>query len=388
MTAIIYHKNAIIQAHFLNIQNYRLISLAIYCASYYYYSIMNKKIVAGIIVVVIIIILVAINKPKSDTIKIGIVAPLTGGATVYGTNLVKGAELALKDLKGTKNKYELVIEDDTTNPATSASAAQKLISVDKVQAILSVTSGTGNAVKAIAASAKIPQICLCSDSRVADGNSFTNILLAPDETKVWLQEAKARGVKTIAILGQNQSGFNLILDSLRAQVDSEGIKIVYDEKFEATIRDFSTSIAKARAAKADLILAGFFPPQIDVIGQQFKNLGATNVAGIASFSIGADPSLFNNRWYSDASLSDPAFADVFTKAYPDTRFNVRVAPYAYDSLNLLVNGFESGNVTKYLLDTTSYSGKAGTATKKAGESSFHSPIGIWEIRDGKPVQLK
>ncbi len=350
---------------------------------------MNKKILAVVAVVVIIIVFAVFNKSESETIKIGIVAPLTGGASVYGTNLVMGAELALKDLAGKKYKYELIIEDDNTNPATSASAAQKLINIDKVQAILSVTSGTGNAVKAIAAAAKVPQICLCSDLRVAgDGNSFTNILLAPDETKTWLVEARNRGVKTIAILGQNQSGFNLILDSLREQTASEGITIVYDEKFETTVRDFNTGIAKARAAKPDLVLIGFFPPQLDAIGQQLKNLGVTNIAGIATFSIGAEPALFNGKWYSDASLADVSFQGVFEKAYPDTRFNVRVAPYAYDSFNLLVNGFESGSVAKYLLDATSYSGKAGVATKKAGESSFHSPIGIWEIKDGKPVQLK
>lgn len=352
---------------------------------------MNKiiKIVVGLLIIILVVWGVSVSK-KSEVrvVKIGIVAPMTGGASVYGVNLVKGAELALADLSSTKNKYELVIEDDGTNPATAASAAQKLINVDKVKAVLSVTSGTGNAVKTIAKTAGIPHICLCSDSTVGDGTSFTNILLAPDETKVWLTEAQSMGIKTIAILGQNQPGYNLILDSLRAQVSNFGIKIVYDEKIEPTVKDFNTNIAKAQATKPDLLLIGFFPPQLDIIGQQLKNLKITNIAGIATFSIGADPTLFNGRWYTDASLSDPAFAKKFSAAYPDTRFNVRVAPYAYDSLNLLVSALETGNPVKYLLDTTSYSGKAGIATKKAGEASFHSPIGVWKIEEGKPVQVK
>ncbi len=344
-----------------------------------------------VIVIVILGFWFAQNKPvgEKQTIKIGIVAPLTGGATVYGVNLVKGAQLALKDLSDSKYTYELVIEDDGTNPAHSASAAQKLINVDKVQAILSVTSGTGNAVKPMAAAAGIPQVCLCSDTRVADGKlNFTNILLPEDETLVWLKEAKARGVKTIAILSQNQPGYNLIIDTLKSQASANDITIVYEERIESTVKDFNTNIAKARLTKPDLILAGFFPPQIDIIGQQFKNLGVTNVAGIASFSIGATPALFNDRWYSDAFLSDKAFETRFTQEFPDTRFNVRVAPYAYDSFNLLVQGFEEGSVPEYLLGVTSYPGKAGTLTKKVGDSSFHAPIGIWEIRDGKPVQVK
>lgn len=355
---------------------------------------MNKKIVGGIIALVIIIgVIFSTRGIPSKVIKIGVIGPLTGGASVYGTNLAKGAELALKELnaenKGRKHTYELVIEDDGTNPAQSASAAQKLVNVDKVQAILSVTSGTGNAVKPIAIKAKIPHVCICADTRVADGvYNFTNILLPGDETKVWLEEAARRGVKSIAIISQNQPGYNLIIDNLKAQNASVGISIVYEEKLDPTVKDFNTSIAKARLTKPDLFLIGFFPPQLDIIGQQLKNLGISNIAGIATFSIGAAPELFNDRWYSDASLSDPAFASTFVKEFPQARFNVRVAPYAYDSLRMLVNGFESGSVTKYLLDLETYSGKAGTLTKIAGEASFHAPIGIWEIKEGKPVQVR
>ena len=354
-----------------------------------------KKSIIGLVVVIIILLVIILGQ-GSDTapaegqvIKIGVVAPLTGGASVYGTNLVKGAELALKQLDMTKNTYQLFVEDDGTNPAQAASAAQKLINIEKVDAILAVTSGTGNAVKPLAVSAKIPHICLCSDTRVAEAPySFTNILMADDEARTWLAHAKTLGVKNISIIRQNQSGFNLLVDSLVAQATSSGFTIVYDEKIEPAVKDFKTSIAKARAAKPDVILVGFFPPQIDIIGKELKSLGVTNISGIATFAIAADTSLFNDRWYSDAFLSDLVFADEFAKTFPDTRFNVRVAPYAYDSLNLLVKGFESGSVTKYLLDVTSYPGKAGNLTKEKGAASFHSPIGIWEMREGKAVQVK
>ncbi len=357
-----------------------------------------KKIIIGAIIVILIILAVMAGRTTSEykasllapqTIKIGVIGPMTGGAAVYGTNLAKGAQLALDLIGKTRNTYQLVFEDDGTNPAQAASAAQKLVNVEKVQAILTVTSGTGNAVKPIAANAKIPQICLCSDARVADATyNFTNILMADDETAAWLAEAKSRGVKSVAVLGQNQPGFNLLLQALRDQATSSGITIAYDERIDPSIKDFKTSIAKARLVQPDLFLIGFFPPQIDIIGQELKTLGVTNVAGIATFSIGADPSLFNGKWYSDASLASPSFADEFSKKFPDIRFNVRVAPYAFDSFTMLVNGFESGDVLGYLLNTTSYPGKAGNLTKTRGTSSFRAPIGIWEIKDGKPVQVK
>ncbi|MES2215991.1 MAG: ABC transporter substrate-binding protein [Patescibacteria group bacterium] len=352
---------------------------------------MNKKIIWGVVVIVILvgIVWIATNKTSGDKqiVKIGIVAPLTGGASIYGVNLAKGAELALADLKDTKNTYRLVIEDDGTNPANAASAAQKLINIDKVQAIISVTSGTGNAVKPLAASASIPHICICNDTHVADSKfNFTNVVLPPDEAALWLDEAAKQGIKKVAFIGQNQPGINILLENIKKLAPEKGIELVYEDTIEPTVKDFSTNIAKARATKPDQILVVFFPPQIDIIGQQLKNLKVTNFSGMATFALSATPELFNDKWYTDAKEADPAFSARFAQTFPGVRFNGRVAPYAYDSFNMLVNGLEKGNAPQYLIDLTTYNGKVGMITKEKGAGVFKSALSIWTIKDGKPVQ--
>ncbi len=353
-----------------------------------------KKLIWIIVLVLIVIGIMAFSGGDktplvANPIKIGVVAPLTGGAAAYGTVLAKSVELALSDLGVKKSNYELVIEDDASTPAQSATAAQKLVNIDKVQAIVTVTSGTGNAVKPIAAGAQIPHVCICSDVTIADNQyNFINSILPDEEAIAWLKYATQKGVKTVAILSQNQAGFNLLTDNVKKEATSNGITIVYDERFDPTVRDFKTGISKAKLKNPDLYLAGFFPPQLDIIGQELKTLGIANVAGMATLSISATPEVFNGAWYSDSSLGDLAFRDRFNSQFPDTRFNVRVAPYGYDTLNLLVKGFESGSVLEYLLNVTEYRGAAGSSIKNKGERIFHSPVGIWEIKDGQPVQLK
>lgn len=360
---------------------------------------MNKKIIWGVIIIIIIVLAIYAGRTTPEykasllapqTIKIGIVAPLTGGGASYGTNLVNGVRAALEDAKNTRNTYELLVEDDGTNPAQSASAAQKLINVEKVSALITTTSGSGNAVKPIAATAQIPHICVCSDTRIADGQyNFNNSVLPNEEALAWLREAALRGAKTVAIFSQNQPGFNLLTDNIKSQATSTGLTVVYDERFDPTIKDFNTNIIKAGAVKPDIYLVGFFPPQIDIIGQQLKNNRVTNVAGMATFGIAANPGIYEGDWLSDASLVDPSFKDRLSAKYPEIRFNVRSAPQGYDTATMVIQGFESGTgAAHYLLDLTSHSGKSGMLSKQKGEAVFHSPIGIWEIKDGKPVQVK
>ena len=61
-------------------------------------------------------------------------------------------------------------------------------------------------------------------------------------------------------------------------------------------------------------------------------------------------------------------------------------PYAYDSFNMLVQSFESGqDVLIYVRGMTEYSGTAGKITKEAGSGNFRSAPAVWEIKNGKPT---
>lgn len=358
---------------------------------------MNKttKVILGLIILGLVIWVVA-SSTKSDKIaetkmiKIGVVAPLTGGASGYGLPLTKGIELANADTKNTKYRYEVIFEDDGTNPATAASAAQKLINVEKVQAVITTTSGTGNAVKPIATAAGIPHICVCTDSRIVDNKTnFTYLVLPELEARAWADEVILAKPKKIALIWQNHPGFVVIVDPLKKYLADAGISVVFDEKYDPAVKDFKTVLAKATAVKPDFYFVGGFPPSVDVLGKELKNLGIKNYAGIGTYAISPDPSTFEGVWFTDVALGDQAFKTQFETTYPGVRFNARTAPEGYDVFSMLVNAFEnSDSPSQYISALTTYQGKVGTATKAADSGVFNAPLGIWKIQGGKAVQTK
>jgi branched-chain amino acid transport system substrate-binding protein len=353
-----------------------------------------KKYIALILVVIIMvgIALAASHRPKEKVIKIGIVAPLTGGAAVFGNSLVKGVEMALEDLEGAKYKYELVIEDDATNPANSASAANKLIVIDKVTAIISVTSGTGAAVAPITATNKVLHICVaCADKKTAFGDySYISSVLPEDEAARWIKEAVACNPKTIGILTMNHPGVNAIADEIKRQAEANGVKVIYEERFEGSNRDFKTIVAKAKAANADMYYVQTLPPALDIIGKDIKDLRLKNVAGGAgTFTIGAELSLFEGKWYTEATMSDQGFKNRFAEKYPETRFNIRTAPFGYDVFNIIVEGIESEEgLVAYMKGLGKYNGVVGNLSKDPENNYLKAIPGIWKIEDGQTLLIK
>ena len=75
----------------------------------------------------------------------------------------------------------------------------------------------------------------------------------------------------------------------------------------------------------------------------------------------------------------------FEEAYPSSEFITHMMPYAYDSVRMLVDGFESDEgVVEYLRNLTSYDGSAGPITREAGSGNFRSKPVIWVVKNGVP----
>jgi branched-chain amino acid transport system substrate-binding protein len=76
---------------------------------------------------------------KSSQIRIGAIASLTGAAGEQGTNWVQGATLAIEEANAAGTEAVLSVEDDQTQPAKVVSGLNKLIQVNRVQAVIGGT---------------------------------------------------------------------------------------------------------------------------------------------------------------------------------------------------------------------------------------------------------
>src|SRR5262245_16096108 len=97
----------------------------------------------------------------AEPIKVGEFACLTGKDATFGQSQHKGIQLALEEINAAGgvlgSQIELVSEDNQSKSGESATIARKLLSRDKVIAILGeVTSGRSLEVAPLANNAKIP----------------------------------------------------------------------------------------------------------------------------------------------------------------------------------------------------------------------------------------
>jgi ABC-type branched-subunit amino acid transport system substrate-binding protein len=324
-------------------------------------------------------------------IKIGVIVPKIGTSELLGASFLKAVRLAQEDLKNTKNTYELIIEDSGTTPEQAESAIRKLINIDHVQALLGGISATGKIVKPYASAAKILHLCVCSVKTIGDGEyNFTNIPIPEDEARRWVTEARSRGIKTVAIISLDYPSINGHVKALRKEALGAGISIVYDEQFEESTTDFRAMIAEAnKGGQPDVYFVSGYPPALDILREQLKELGARKVASIVAPSISDRPELFEGDWYTDSDLAQDEFRTRFEQKYPNTRFATHMMPYAYDSFNILVQAFESGkDPVEYVRGVTSHKGEAGEITREPGSGNFRSRPAVWVINNGRPELVK
>ncbi len=146
-----------------------------------------KKVLIGIIVVIIIAIAVVVSGNKQETpesLKLGLMLPLSGDYAVAGQNMQKGMLLALDAYKAEHPgvQIDVVIEDDAYDATKGVSAYNKLVNLDQVDMILMLSTPVIDAIHEDVVARGIPVIQLGVQTvGVADDNiiQFSPAAAAP-----------------------------------------------------------------------------------------------------------------------------------------------------------------------------------------------------------------
>ena len=196
-----------------------------------------------------------------QTVKIGVIQPLTGSVAYNGLADVAGTKLAVQERNargGVLGKQvELVIEDGQCSPSTSVNAAEKLIQRDKVVALSGAfCSSATMAVMPVAETNKIPLLTgVSSKSDMTEkGNKWffrateTDGLLADSFAKILAEQLK---LKKIAYIGVNDDFGRGGVEEFEKQMSRLGATTVMKEYFDHGTTDFYTLLAKLRSSGAD-----------------------------------------------------------------------------------------------------------------------------------------
>lgn len=259
----------------------------------------TKWIIVAVIAVVVVVVGYSVYKGPSEPIstepiKIGFIGPLSGDAATYGVDEKNATLLAVEEINnagGIKGrKLEIIFEDGKCSGKDAATAAQKLISIDKVKIILGgACSGETLSVAPIAEQNKVILFSAFSSSpdiTNAGDYIFRNSPSDLDVAKGYAQFiVKKAGYKNIAVISENTDYAGGVRKVFNKEIENLGGKIVADEAFKQGERDFRTNITRIKSSFPEAI---FINSQSGVTGglalKQIRDLGIqTPVFGVFVF---------------------------------------------------------------------------------------------------------
>jgi branched-chain amino acid transport system substrate-binding protein len=222
---------------------------------------------------------------KSDTIKVGEYASLTGKEAGFGQASHKGLTLAIEEINAAGGvlgkKIELVTADNQTKPGESATAAKKLIARDKVVALLGeVSSGRSLEAAPVAQAAHIPMIApAATNPKVTEVGDyiFRVCFIDPFQGKVMARFAHDDlKAKKVAVLFSVSNAYSVgLANFFRDTFKAEGGEIVADKSFSEGDKDFRAQLTAVKAANAEAIFVPSYYTEGALIVRQARDLGIT-----------------------------------------------------------------------------------------------------------------
>ncbi|MEI8088611.1 MAG: ABC transporter substrate-binding protein [Opitutaceae bacterium] len=349
-----------------------------------------------------------------DTIKVGEYASLTGKEASFGQQSHKGLTLAIEELNAAGGvlgkKLDLITEDNQTKPGESATAVKKLISRDKVVALIGeVASGRSLEAAPIAQAAKIPMIApAATNPKVTQtGNYIFRVcFIDPFQGTVMAKFAQTDlKAKKVAVLSSVSNAYSVGLAKFfKETFTANGGIIVSEKNFSEGDKDFRAQLTAVKAAGADAVFVPSYYTEAALIARQARDLGI-NVPFFGGDGWVADQLLeiggeaLNGCYYSthfSPENQDPV-VQTFVKKFK-ARWGANENPDAfaalgYDAAYVLVDAIKRAGSTEgpklrnALAATQNFAGVTGVTNIDANRDAS-KPAAIIAIKNGKLEFLK
>ena len=181
---------------------------------------------------------------------------------------------------GTKMKVQLVKYDYQSDGQRAAQLAEKLLTDDKVDFLLSpFGSGHTKIIATIAARYETPMVaCAASSESVYDQNQhYLFGTLSPNsglfDSTVKLFRGKMPTLKRVAVLGRDDIFPKSVAQGISAAAKKAGLEVVYDQLYAVGTMDHSASLSAIKAAKPDWIYMTGYTQDLILARKQMADLG-------------------------------------------------------------------------------------------------------------------
>lgn len=361
-----------------------------------------------VILVFITLLFLVFPSFAKDTVKLGLIAPLTGDVKTFGESAKNGFLIAIEDYsKSGKYKIEPVIADDRNDPTEGTNAALKLITQDKVLAISGpLTSKVSIPVSEIANSNKIPMITGTATNpkvTIQDGKRkpyiFRACFIDPFQGTVAanfaIKELKAKTAAVLYDVGNDYS--KGLAEYFKATFTKNGGSIVGYESYQKDDVDFSALITKIQVKKPDILYLPDYYNKVALIARQVREKGlkcaliggdgwdSPELLKIAGSAIVG--SYFTNHYSPDRK--DPV-AETFIKRYKEKHNTVpdALAALSYDATMILLKAINNAKSLKHddivnnLNSIKNHKGVTGNITFDKNGDAVKSAVILKVEKDG------
>ena len=299
---------------------------------------------------------------KKETIKIGVILPLTGkNIADPGKKCLNGILLAAEKYNNqADNKFqlELIVEDSKGVPKDGVNAFMKLTSKDKVNIVIGdLISGVTLAIAPIAEKNKVVVL--------APGSSNPELSNAGDYIfRNWVSDsfdgtivadfiAKETDYKKIAIIYTNSDYQIGLKDAFAKKFVSMGGEIVYEDSYIVGTTDFKTTITKLKNIDFDALYLLGTPKENALLVQQMYSLNmkkplfsniSVEESEFIEFAKNSFDSIVYTTPYFDLAAKDSVVIN-FVSKYKE-KYNsdpIITTAHGYDAMNIVIQVIENNN---------------------------------------------
>lgn len=349
-----------------------------------------------------------------QVVKIGHVAPISGGIAHIGKDLENGVRMAIEEqnakkivIGGNTIKFELLAEDDAADPRQATSVAQKLVDAKVNGVIGHLTSGTTIPASRIYHNAGIPQISpgATNPKYTQQGYNTTFRVVANDSQLGGALGRYATDVlkaKNIAVIDDRTAyGQGLASEFVKSvKKQSAGAKIVSTQYTTDKATDFNAILTAIKGKNPDVIffggldsVAGPMLRQMKQLGIQAKFIGGDAICTGELAKLAGDAMSDGQVYCAEAGgvieANKKSLAN-FKTAYKK-KFHTEVqiySPYSFDATNAMIAAMQQANSVapaKYLpfLAKINYQGVSGIIAFDAKGDIKNGALTIYTYKGGK-----
>src|SRR5213595_92429 len=233
------------------------------------------------VVVTVLGVGVSIVANAQGPIRIGASLSLTGTYAKLGKNQQEGYQLCQKDLNAKGGllgrKVEFVVYDDQSLPATGGRLYEKLITEDKVDAVIGpysspITEAVANV------SEKYQKVMVsplaATTSIFKKGRKYIFMVISPAEAYLegLIDMAAKRGLKTVAILNEDTLFTKTSAVGVSEIAKKKGMQVVFQEAYPKGNTDFAALLTKVKSLNPDIVAAATYFDDAVALTRQMREL--------------------------------------------------------------------------------------------------------------------